>query len=76
MQRVALVAPRDALRDLLVAVADVGTVELTTAPRPARRRPRRRRRIGCIGCRAPVSPRRSQSVSRILMPGSGRVVSI
>ncbi len=28
MQRVALVAPRDALRDLLVVVADTGTVEL------------------------------------------------
>ena len=37
MQRVALVAPRDALRDLLVAVADVGTVELDdgAAPTPS-----------------------------------------
>jgi V/A-type H+-transporting ATPase subunit I len=32
MQRVALVAPRDVLRDLLVTVADVGTVALDEAP--------------------------------------------
>lgn len=32
MQRVALLAPRDALRDLLVCVADAGTVGLDDAP--------------------------------------------
>jgi len=34
MQRVALMAPRDALRDLLVAVADAGTVELDESSAP------------------------------------------
>ena len=42
MQRVALVAPRDSVRDMLVRVADAGTVEVDQRPR----RPRPGRRAG------------------------------
>jgi V/A-type H+-transporting ATPase subunit I len=66
MQRVALIAPRDALRDLLVVVADAGTValeetsaqtEADVGEAPARARLQRIQAGGGIGAAlAPVAP--------------------
>ena len=58
MQRVALLAPRDTLRDLLVNVADEGTVELETVAQEASLESRRPPLCGCTGwARTPPPPR-------------------
>ena len=71
MQRVALVAPRDALRDLLVVVADTGTVELDDSDDEAAQplaspAADRLQRLPSAGV-----TRRSPRASRISLAGSG-----